>query len=42
MTDNKRVTNKQILDKIDSLKVGDEGMIILNQTPFYGCAYGQA
>ena len=26
MTDNKRVTNKQILDKIDSLKVGDEGL----------------
>ena len=25
MTDNKRVTNKQILDKIDALKVGDEG-----------------
>ena len=26
MTDNKRVTNKQILDKIDALKVGDEGL----------------
>ena len=26
MTNNKRVTNKQILDKIDSLKVGDEGL----------------
>ena len=26
MTDNKRVTNKQILDKINSLKVGDEGL----------------
>ena len=26
MTENKRVTNKQILDKIDSLKVGDEGL----------------
>ena len=26
MTDNKRVTNKQILDKIDELKVGDEGL----------------
>ena len=26
MTDNKRVTNKQILDKIDNLKVGDEGL----------------
>ncbi len=25
-TDNKRVTNKQILDKIDALKVGDEGL----------------
>ena len=24
--DNKRVTNKQILDKIDALKVGDEGL----------------
>ena len=23
--DNKRVTNKQILDKIDDLKVGEEG-----------------
>ena len=27
--DNKRVTNKQILDKIDALKVGDEGLNIL-------------
>ena len=26
MTDNKRVTNRQILDKIDALKVGDEGL----------------
>ena len=26
MTDNKRVTNKQILDKIDALKVGAEGL----------------
>ena len=26
MTDNKRVTNKQILDKIDKLKVGEEGL----------------
>jgi hypothetical protein len=26
MMDNKRVTNKQILDKIDALKVGDEGL----------------
>ena len=26
MTDNKRVTNKQILDKIDALKVGDDGL----------------
>ena len=26
MTDNKRVTNKQILDKIDALKGGDEGL----------------
>jgi len=26
MTDNKSVTNKQILDKIDALKVGDEGL----------------
>ena len=26
MTDNKRVTNKQILDKINELKVGDEGL----------------
>ena len=25
-TDNKRVTNKQILDKIDDLKVGEEGL----------------
>ena len=29
MTDNKRVTNKQILDKIDALKVGEEGLDIL-------------
>ena len=29
MTESKRVTNKQILDKIDSLKVGDEGLNIL-------------
>ena len=29
MTDNKRVTNKQILDKIDALKVGDEGLNLL-------------
>jgi len=29
MTDNKRVTNKQILDKIDALKVGDEGLNVL-------------
>ena len=29
MTDNKRVTNKQILDKIDDLKVGDEGLNLL-------------
>ena len=27
--DNKRVTKKQILDKIDSLKVGDEGLNLL-------------
>ena len=26
MTDNKRVTNKQIIDKINDLKVGDEGL----------------
>ena len=26
MTDNKRVTNKQILQKINDLKVGDEGL----------------
>ena len=26
MTDNKRVTNKQILEKIDNLKVGNEGL----------------
>ena len=26
MTDNKRTTNKQILDKINDLKVGDEGL----------------
>ena len=29
MMDNKRVTNKQILDKIDALKVGEEGLNIL-------------
>jgi len=29
MTDNKRVTNKQILDKIDKLKVGEEGLNLL-------------
>jgi len=29
MTDNKRVTNKQILDKINDLKVGEEGLNIL-------------
>ena len=29
MTDNKRVTNKQILQKIDDLKVGGEGLNIL-------------
>jgi hypothetical protein len=29
MTDNKSVTNKQILDKINDLKVGDEGLNIL-------------
>ena len=29
MTENKRVTNKQILDKIDDLKVGDEGLNLL-------------
>ena len=29
MTDNKRVTNKQILQKIDDLKVGEEGLNIL-------------
>ena len=29
MTDNKRVTNKQILDKINDLKVGEEGLILL-------------
>ena len=29
MTDNKRVTNKQIMDKIDDLKVGEEGLNIL-------------
>ena len=27
--DNKRVTNKQILDKIDKLKVGEEGLNLL-------------
>ena len=29
MTDNKRITNKQILDKIDALKVGEEGLNLL-------------
>ena len=29
MTDNKRVTNKQILDKINKLKVGEEGLNLL-------------
>ena len=29
MTDNKRVTNKQILDKINDLKVGEEGLNLL-------------
>ena len=29
MTENKRVTNKQILDKINDLKVGDEGLNLL-------------
>ena len=29
MTDNKRITNKQILDKINDLKVGEEGLDIL-------------
>ena len=29
MTDNKRVTNKQILDKINDLKVGEEGLYAL-------------
>ena len=29
MTDNKKVTNKQILDKINDLKVGDEGLNLL-------------
>ena len=29
MTNNKRVTNKQILDKIDKLKVGEEGLNLL-------------
>ena len=29
MTDNKRVTNKQILDIIDALKVGEEGLNLL-------------
>ena len=28
-TDNKRVTNKQILDKINKLKVGEEGLNLL-------------
>ena len=30
MTDNKRVTNKQILDKINALKVGEEGLNLLS------------
>ena len=29
MTDNKRVSNKQILDKINALKVGEEGLNLL-------------
>ena len=29
MAENKRVTTKQILDKIDSLKVGEEGLNLL-------------
>ena len=29
MTENKRVTNKQILQKIDDLKVGEEGLNLL-------------
>ena len=29
MTDNKRVTNKQILDKINDLKIGEEGLNLL-------------
>jgi len=29
MTDNKRVSNKQILDKINDLKIGDEGLNLL-------------
>ena len=29
MTDNKRITNKQILDKINDLKVGEEGLTLL-------------
>ena len=29
MTDNKRITNKQILDKINDLKVGEEGLNLL-------------
>ena len=29
MTDNKKVTNKQILDKINDLKVGEEGLNLL-------------
>ena len=29
MTDNKRVSNKQILDKINDLKVGEEGLNLL-------------
>ena len=28
--DNKRVTNKQILDKIDKLKIGEEGLNLLS------------
>ena len=29
MTDNKRVSNKQIIDKINDLKVGEEGLNLL-------------
>jgi len=29
MTDNKRVTNKQILNKINDLKIGEEGLNLL-------------